>query len=56
MNIRLILPVLLLGIVLIGCRDKRLSTTEMPWHEGTFSQAQEQAGNKDLMVFFETEW
>lgn len=47
----------LILLVLIGCRDKRLSSNDsMPWYSGTFAKAQVQAGNNNIMLFFKTEW
>ena len=46
-------------VVLIGCRDKRVSVPdEMPWHQGTFAEARAEVGDADrqIMIFFETEW
>jgi len=41
---------------LAGCRDKQISTTEMPWFKGTFAKAQDRAGDNNVMLFFKTEW
>ncbi|MCF7805274.1 MAG: hypothetical protein K9N46_09930 [Candidatus Marinimicrobia bacterium] len=51
----LFLPVVL-ALIFMGCKDKRLSENEMPWYDGTFAEAQENAGSQQIMIFFKTEW
>ncbi len=47
------LLLLVLGFVLMGCSDKRVS---IPWKDGAFKQVLKKSGNQNLMVFFETDW
>lgn len=50
---RIVPFIILVVLVLAGCQDKRVS---LPWAEAGFQQAQAQSGDKDLLIFFETEW
>jgi len=47
------LLLLVLGLVLAGCSDKRVA---IQWKDGTFNKVLKQSGDQNLMVFFETDW
>lgn len=50
-----VMTILGVSLLLIGCKDKRLS--EMPWHQENFATAQQVAsGDQAVMMFFRTEW
>jgi len=51
------LIVVFLGIgLLVSCGNDQSSETEMPWFDGNYTQAVEQASESGVMLFFETEW
>jgi|GEM_PF-5173432 len=47
------LLLLVLGLVLAGCGDKRVS---IPWNDGTFQHVLKKSGDQNVMIFFETDW
>lgn len=54
---KLLIAGLVLVFSLTACKDKRLSDNGMPWHDGSFAQAQDVADSgQEIMMFFKTEW